>query len=183
MYYGLDGDMAPYDIKEVVVAPDVKIIKKNAFSGCRSLKKITMGDSVEKIELFAFRDCSSLKNIRLSTSLRSIIDGYPSNVVFLPQSVEEIGGKAFFMCKNLKLIMLPPTIDPDRIGGGLTNDPNDHSPILRICTDPDVTVPIIQKFVEEHGESAFFQIDDKCGLAPLHIVCGVLTSLPVRMSF
>lgn len=51
----------------------VTAIQKNAFQGCKKLKKITIGCNIRKIGAGAFKGCKKLKTIRVNTpSLKSV---------------------------------------------------------------------------------------------------------------
>lgn len=51
----------------------VTSIQKNAFQGCKKLKKVTIGSNITKIGANAFQGCKKLKTIRVNTpSLKSI---------------------------------------------------------------------------------------------------------------
>ncbi len=69
-------------IKQVVIPASITInnlsyqvtaIHKNAFQGCKKLKKVTIGSNITKIGSGAFKGCKMLKTIRVNTpSLKSV---------------------------------------------------------------------------------------------------------------
>ncbi len=48
-YLGVDGETAPYETKELIIAPLARIIKVDAFSGCRRIRKCNLEDGVHTI--------------------------------------------------------------------------------------------------------------------------------------
>ena len=77
------------DAVEVVIPEWIKVIRENAFWGCKNLTSICLPDGVSKIENYAFGQCESLKEINI------------------PQSVTRIGPSAFYNCRNLTSIIIP----------------------------------------------------------------------------
>ena len=68
-------------VTSVTIAKTVKIngvtykvtkIGKNAFKGCKYLKKITIGSNVKKIEKGAFANCRKLASINMKNGITSI---------------------------------------------------------------------------------------------------------------
>lgn len=69
-------------IKQVVIPASITInnlsyqvtsIDKNAFQGCKKLKKVTLGCNIAKIGVGAFKGCKKLKTIRVNTpTLKSV---------------------------------------------------------------------------------------------------------------
>lgn len=70
-------------IKSVTLPKSVKIIKKEAFSGCNALEEINLG-GVEKIESRAFYGCDALRNLTV------------------PDCVTDIGEEAFAACGDIR---------------------------------------------------------------------------------
>ncbi|CEN47239.1 leucine-rich repeat domain-containing protein [Capnocytophaga canimorsus] len=68
---------------------DIRIVEREAFSGCSDLVSVTLPEGVVKIENEAFRNCKNLK------------------VINIPASVVSIGERAFFNCTSLKSIIIP----------------------------------------------------------------------------
>ncbi len=102
--YGLKRERAPWNTTEVIIHNSVRIIRKNAFSGCRNLRRIIMHEDVEAIENCAFLGCVSL------------------DAVFLPSSLKKIGRHAFDSCPNMRILSIPPNINIDQIGYGIMNE-------------------------------------------------------------
>ena len=77
-------------LKKVKINSDkLKLIDKQAFSACTSLKKINLPSSVKNIETSAFWGCKSLNSIKL------------------PKNLKKIGEAAFTNCKSIKSITIP----------------------------------------------------------------------------
>jgi len=56
--------------EEYVVPDGVTIISKNAFFGCKYLKKVVLPDTIEVLEENAFESCSNLEEINFPNSLK-----------------------------------------------------------------------------------------------------------------
>ena len=78
-------------LKKVVIGKNVKIIGSKAFYGCKKHTKVTIGANVTTIGASAFEKCTSLKSIAI------------------PKKVKKIGKKAFYGCKKLKTINIKTT--------------------------------------------------------------------------
>lgn len=92
---------------EVAVIPNsVKVIGKEAFLKCTSLKYVEIPNSVEVIGEFAFAGCTSLSEIDIPNSITSIGECAFScsslKSVEIPNSVEVIGDYAFISCTSLE---------------------------------------------------------------------------------
>ena len=68
-------------LKEVLIPEGVKDVREGAFSYCKNLARVFLPQSLESIDRNAFWGCSSLININ-ANSLRKEID-LPSNMRFL----------------------------------------------------------------------------------------------------
>jgi len=82
-----------------------------AFSGCNSLSVVSIPNTVKYIGAYAFEGCQ-LKNLNVPDSV-SFIGDYafsynPLQQVNLPGSLTYIRAKAFFGCKNISKIQIPP---------------------------------------------------------------------------
>ena len=82
------GKLSNKKLKKVKLGKNIKIISKQAFSGCNRMKSITIGGNVMAIEANAFSGCSGL------------------TMITIPSKVKKIGTKAFYQCKNLRYIMI-----------------------------------------------------------------------------
>ena len=69
-------------LKRIVITGSVKIIGKDAFSGCMDLESVIISDGVTEIREGAFRVCECLKSI------------------VIPDSVQIIGPWAFSACTS-----------------------------------------------------------------------------------
>lgn len=120
---------------EIVIPDNVEYIGGNAFNNCKNIEKIIIGSKVKTItgdyygsrmDLHAFMFCSELKafevkndNIYFSsqngilynkdkTKLILAPYGYTVNNLYIPNTVKEIGERAFFGCKNVTGILIIP---------------------------------------------------------------------------
>lgn len=114
---------APSNIEQYNVPDYVTEIGDYAFDGCKSLTSITIPNSVAKIGEWAFVDCESLTSITASGTNYTFEDGVLFNnnktkiILYLqankenhyniPDSVTEIGFKAFAGCSSLISITIP----------------------------------------------------------------------------
>lgn len=92
-----------------IEAPDsLKEIGSEAFMGCANLAEIKLPQEMANIEWGAFYDCINLKNITLPEGIKRIGWGmfYGSGItsIKLPESVTEMGEKAFWSCSSLKSV-------------------------------------------------------------------------------
>ncbi len=77
------------DVTTVTIESTITKIGKNAFNGCKKLKKITIkGTALTTISEGAFKNCISLTKIQI------------------PKNVKTIGKEAFYGCKKLKNIVV-----------------------------------------------------------------------------
>lgn len=102
-------------LKSVIIPNSVTIIEDWAFLGCCSLRSIDIPDSVTKIGVSAFSGCSSLMIIHMPDSVTSI--GYNAfegcislKTIRIPDSVTSIGSNAFEECVSLKSIIIPDSV-------------------------------------------------------------------------
>ena len=102
-------------LKSVIIPNSVTIIEDWAFLGCCSLRSIDIPDSVTKIGVSAFSGCSSLMSIHMPDSVTSI--GYNAfegcislKNIHIPDSVTSIGSNAFEECVSLKSIIIPNSV-------------------------------------------------------------------------
>lgn len=107
-----------FDVDKIIVPNSingmcVKAIGKNAFAGCKGIKKIVISEGITEIRNGAFKECTSLKNVVIS------------------EGVAEIHGSAFENCASLENIILPSTLriigDASKLGGNVP-------PVLTSCT-------------------------------------------------
>ncbi len=82
--------------EEVVIPNNVRHISRNAFRGCRGLKKVTVPGSVECVEgLGASDTCEAPENLE---------------EVIIENGVKQIGKEAFFSCPKLKKVIIPESV-------------------------------------------------------------------------
>lgn len=103
-----DGILLDYrgNTPTVIIPAGVKTIGAGAFVDNMGIKKVIMPDSVEVIGEGAFSGCSSMTDIEFGNSLKKIkdraFDGCPIQNIRIPESVEEIGLKAFAVADSVK---------------------------------------------------------------------------------
>ena len=103
------------DAKNITIPSGLKVIRKEAFSGCRSLTSVTIPDSVTSIGDSAFSGCSSLTSVTIPDSVTSIGNGAFSHCsslknVVIPDGVTEIGNWAFSACSSLTSVTIPNSV-------------------------------------------------------------------------
>ncbi len=86
------GAFARSAIESISIPEGVKVIPKETFYECKSLKKVVLPSTTKQIYEKAFYNCTNLSKINLGKSLTHVYD------------------KAFYNCKKLKSIKLPATI-------------------------------------------------------------------------
>ena len=89
----------------VISSEDVDAIGKNAFIGCRSLKKLILEGVFKCIDNSAFSNCINLESVTIKGSAETIGDGtfafcHSLRDFDLTGTVEVIGKNAFFSCEN-----------------------------------------------------------------------------------
>ena len=80
-------------LTDVYIPDSVKIIGKNAFSGCTSISEIKIPDNVEEIEERAFYKCVSL------------------NTVELPSNIKKLENEVFEGCNSISYWYIPDNIE------------------------------------------------------------------------
>mmetsp|Transcript_25088 Transcript_25088/g.56263 ORF Transcript_25088/g.56263 Transcript_25088/m.56263 type:complete len:580 (+) Transcript_25088:88-1827(+) len=99
----------------------VRVLKPDAFSNCRQLKKVDFNEGLLIIGSKAFAGCQSLESITFPSSLREIHELAFHNCKSLQKvqfnnGLREIGNRCFCYCSSLKGIKLPDTLT--RLSGG-----------------------------------------------------------------
>ena len=122
---GYKGSETNLEIPSVINGDSVKVIDREAFEGCQSIKTVTIPDSIISIGMYAFCDCTSLTSVTIGNSVRSIADsafrGCTSlKNINIPDSVESIDNLAFSGCTNLTSITIPNSVTS--IGNGVFFD-------------------------------------------------------------
>lgn len=77
---------------------DITYIRKNAFSGCKSISKLSIHDNVISIDDYAFYKCGNLKTIEFGNN------------------VQTIGEYCFCQCNSIENLSLPQGLQTLRIG-------------------------------------------------------------------
>ena len=93
-------------LAQITIPSTVYWIGDYAFKGCTSLSKATI-ESSGSIEAYAFDGCSKLTNVSLkNSSVTAIKDAAFRQTgvseIVLPDSVNSVGGSAFYGCSSLK---------------------------------------------------------------------------------
>ena len=110
------GDITiPSSIKVNDLEYTVKVIKEDAFRGCRDITSVTIPNSVTSIADYAFYDCSGLTSVTIPNSVTSI--GYKAfsycsglTSVTIPNSVTSIADHAFNGCSGLTSVTIPNSV-------------------------------------------------------------------------
>ena len=124
------------EITDVVMPKSMRVIGESAFENCHSLERVVLNNGLRHIFSSAFYFCEKMKSISLPDSL--ITMGYfqgcwgltsiklPSHITFIPggalcktsiteiqipDTVERIGKRAFYLCKELKKITIPAGVE------------------------------------------------------------------------
>ncbi len=160
-----------HNLNNIKLSKALRVIGNSAFWSCRSIDCMFIPSSVEKIGYKAFQYCTNMRifmlppNIQLNKIGYQIVGGCDS-LIGSDQAIARGQLTETFPCYNTKIQMDILNNIKHRF---------DHLPFLRVCTDPNVTVSMIQNIKRKHGTIAFHQTDGSFGLTPLHIVTGVNT--------
>ncbi|MBR1891361.1 MAG: leucine-rich repeat domain-containing protein, partial [Clostridia bacterium] len=104
------------NLKEITLPKELKVLGGNCFAQCYALKEITVPSKVKELQVNCFFACSSLKKVTIENGVKTIgvsAFGQVSEVfgecealteIYIPASVEKIGGRAFNNMINLESI-------------------------------------------------------------------------------
>lgn len=96
------------------VNKNCRIIPKQAFAECRSLKTMVLPKKLEEIKAEAFYKCDGLEEIILPETLKRIESkGFYQcgfREIMLPDGLEYIGDSAFLKCKKLEYVCIPSSV-------------------------------------------------------------------------
>ena len=165
----------------------LRIIRREAFAGCQSLREVVLAEGITCIEPEAFMRCERLRSVNLPTGLRELGDRAFATTALssciVPASVERLGECALaFNFKNWHPTTNPPesrahvTLEPgnsryfversllyERCEGGTVRA------VLYVGPDIDVTVMRNARSIAPY---AFFGVQ---GIRELRLPAGILT--------
>ncbi len=103
----LDSSLTILDFSQ---AKYLKLIGKEAFYGCRQVKKIILNKNLERIGEGAFADCRNVEEIHWGEAIRKIGDGafYNNNhlrEIRLPEALDSLAPFAFYACDSLRKVI------------------------------------------------------------------------------
>jgi hypothetical protein len=117
VYHGQENENedVPQDVIHIQVHPSVMMIRQKAFFQQSLLMSVELHDGIKVINKEAFEYCRSLRKILFPPSVRAIKDFAfyycsESTTVILNDGLEEIGKYAFNECASLVRIDIPPTV-------------------------------------------------------------------------
>lgn len=108
------------DIKHVIFEAGVTSVGAHSFCDYAQLETVTFSDDIKTIGPGAFKNCTSISNLTLPANLEELTDystGLYSQsgsafegctgitVLYIPESVNTIGGGTFKNCRNLKKVI------------------------------------------------------------------------------
>ena len=104
------------DLHKVNIPSTVSVIGLSAFFECSSLEEITLPEGLTAIECSTFEGCSSLKKVIIPSTVTRIgnnpgepsdgpFSGCPLKTLFVPASVQTIGGGGLWATQNTIIIM------------------------------------------------------------------------------
>jgi serine/threonine protein kinase len=140
-------------LKSVVIPDSVTSIGGGVFSGCKSLESITIPDLVRSIVDWAFPSDIPIKivgdnfyiyqNLLIDRKRAMVLQYLKSDIksVTIPDSVTNIGDRAFYGCKSLESIVIPDSVTS--IGDGAF----DQCHSLRSIIIPKGTRPKFEKLL------------------------------------
>lgn len=110
----LGEDRLAEDLTAVEVGDSVTEIEGACFEYCSNLTSVTLTDNITAIGGGAFRGTTSLEYLAIPSGVTRIsselFKGSGISDVFIPDSVTEIGRKAFNHCPNLTRILIPDNV-------------------------------------------------------------------------
>ena len=99
-----------FGIETFIVNSNEKILKREIFSGWKTLKVLIIPSSIKKIEKCCFEECFKLEEIEIPEGIEEIPENcfkncFNLNTIKIPNSVITIDGTAFIGCVNLNNII------------------------------------------------------------------------------
>lgn len=99
-------------LERVTFGDEVKVLQKEAFRGCKSIKSIVLPANIKKVGDSAFRDCISMtslvcENPKIELGERAFENCPMLTEITLNDGLTEIYGGVFNSCKALTSIKLP----------------------------------------------------------------------------
>ena len=104
-------------LKAITIPTGVEVIKGGTFNGCESLQYVYWHDGIKDIGDYAFYGCASL-SAPLTESPQD------DNTLFLPTSLQEVGGFAFSKCNKIHHVNMKDTQVKVIQAGAFYNCPN-----------------------------------------------------------
>lgn len=86
------------EVTNLVIPNDITYVRKNAFSGCKSISKLSVHNNVTGIDDYAFYKCPNLKTIDFGNNISTI------------------GEYCFCMCSSIEELALPKSLKTLKIG-------------------------------------------------------------------
>lgn len=117
-----------FNVSYIEFNPTIEYIGKEVFSFCNKVKKVDLPASITMVFASAFNNCSQLANIYVDENNRVFraLDGIlydkeakrlikcpehiNTNIIVLPEGVEELGEYSFYKCLNINDIILPKSL-------------------------------------------------------------------------
>ncbi|MDE5921426.1 MAG: leucine-rich repeat domain-containing protein, partial [Paramuribaculum sp.] len=98
-------------LKSVVIPEGVTVVGANAFYECRNLRSVTLPEGLITISQYSLLGCKSLISITIPETVETIgtsaFDGSGLRSVVVPNSVTQLGIRAFCFCEFLESAVLP----------------------------------------------------------------------------
>lgn len=117
-----------FNVSYIEFNSEIEYLGKEAFSFCNKVKKVDLPAALTTIFATAFNNCSQLANISVDennprfAALNGILydkecrllikcpEHINTNIIVLPQTVEELGEYSFYKCLNINDIIIPKSL-------------------------------------------------------------------------